>query len=291
MVEVLMETGLQSELELSNSAMVTLHSSPDQKATLCLYPQNSYKPRAAYGIDSGLVPRTPGGVPGHLATRPLPYGITDLLSVGTPHGITDILSRPASVGTSGGTGFIAGMPQLSTFSTEAGPALCYNTPYASLNPLDSALHGPPTVQSWRADRQPSNSTQTSFLTEVSNKRKHTRPTFSGHQIFALEKTFEQTKYLAGPERAHLAYSLGMTESQVKVWFQNRRTKWRKQISNGSSSPEANPDCTLDKVSYEGDDDEEYNKPLDPDSDDEKLRLLLRKHRSVFSMLRVGSHTA
>ena len=48
------------------------------------------------------------------------------------------------------------------------------------------------------------------------KKKHTRPTFSGHQIFALEKTFEQTKYLAGPERARLAYSLGMTESQVKV---------------------------------------------------------------------------
>ena len=50
------------------------------------------------------------------------------------------------------------------------------------------------------------------------KKKHTRPTFSGHQIFALEKTFEQTKYLAGPERARLAYALGMTESQVKVHF-------------------------------------------------------------------------
>uniref|UniRef100_A0A182XX05 Uncharacterized protein n=1 Tax=Anopheles stephensi TaxID=30069 RepID=A0A182XX05_ANOST len=50
------------------------------------------------------------------------------------------------------------------------------------------------------------------------KKKHTRPTFSGQQIFALEKTFEQTKYLAGPERAKLAYALGMTESQVKVGF-------------------------------------------------------------------------
>lgn len=56
------------------------------------------------------------------------------------------------------------------------------------------------------------------LGEMSGRKKHTRPTFSGHQIFALEKTFEQTKYLAGPERARLAYSLGMTESQVKVNF-------------------------------------------------------------------------
>lgn len=53
-------------------------------------------------------------------------------------------------------------------------------------------------------------------TDKDGKKKHTRPTFSGQQIFALEKTFEQTKYLAGPERAKLAFGLGMTESQVKV---------------------------------------------------------------------------
>lgn len=58
--------------------------------------------------------------------------------------------------------------------------------------------------------------QASVLMDKDGKKKHSRPTFSGQQIFALEKTFEQTKYLAGPERARLAYSLGMTESQVKV---------------------------------------------------------------------------
>jgi len=51
---------------------------------------------------------------------------------------------------------------------------------------------------------------------VATSKKHTRPTFSGHQIFTLEKTFEQTKYLAGPERTRLAYGLGMSEGQVKV---------------------------------------------------------------------------
>lgn len=60
------------------------------------------------------------------------------------------------------------------------------------------------------------------LSDSIHKKKHTRPTFTGHQIFALEKTFEQTKYLAGPERARLAYSLGMTESQVKVSLCRRR---------------------------------------------------------------------
>lgn len=63
--------------------------------------------------------------------------------------------------------------------------------------------------------------QTHHNQDKDGKKKHTRPTFSGQQIFALEKTFEQTKYLAGPERAKLAYALGMTESQVKVSVVNK----------------------------------------------------------------------
>lgn len=63
------------------------------------------------------------------------------------------------------------------------------------------------------------------LSDSIHKKKHTRPTFTGHQIFALEKTFEQTKYLAGPERARLAYSLGMTESQVKVSLWEEVSTW------------------------------------------------------------------
>lgn len=86
----------------------------------------------------------------------------------------------------------------------------------------------PTSLSSSSPTQSSSDSSGSSATDKDGKKKHTRPTFSGQQIFALEKTFEQTKYLAGPERARLAYALGMTESQVKVWFQNRRTKWRKK---------------------------------------------------------------
>jgi hypothetical protein len=54
------------------------------------------------------------------------------------------------------------------------------------------------------------------LENYGDKKRSSRPTFTGHQIFTLEKTFEQTKYLAGPERTRLAISLEMSESQVKV---------------------------------------------------------------------------
>ncbi len=47
-------------------------------------------------------------------------------------------------------------------------------------------------------------------------KKQSRPTFTGQQIFLLEKKFEQTKYLAGSDRAQLAQELQMSESQVKV---------------------------------------------------------------------------
>ncbi|XP_039701462.1 homeobox protein Nkx-6.1 [Pteropus medius] len=124
--------------------------------------------------------------------------------------------------------------------------------------------------------------QGSILLDKDGKRKHTRPTFSGQQIFALEKTFEQTKYLAGPERARLAYSLGMTESQVKVWFQNRRTKWRKKHAAEMATAKKKQDSETERLkgaSENEEEDDDYNKPLDPNSDDEKITQLLKKHKS------------
>ena len=56
------------------------------------------------------------------------------------------------------------------------------------------------------------------------KRKSSRPTFTGHQIFALEKMFETTKYLAGTERSRLAAQLSMSEAQVKVRRRRKKNK-------------------------------------------------------------------
>ncbi|XP_031443228.1 T-cell leukemia homeobox protein 3 [Clupea harengus] len=62
------------------------------------------------------------------------------------------------------------------------------------------------------------------------KRKKPRTSFSRVQICELEKRFHRQKYLASAERACLAKSLKMTDAQVKTWFQNRRTKWRRQTA-------------------------------------------------------------
>ncbi|KAL3982335.1 Homeobox domain family protein [Acanthocheilonema viteae] len=59
------------------------------------------------------------------------------------------------------------------------------------------------------------------------QKKKARTTFTGRQIFELEKQFEKKKYLSSSERGELAKLLSVTETQVKIWFQNRRTKWKK----------------------------------------------------------------
>lgn len=70
------------------------------------------------------------------------------------------------------------------------------------------------------------------------KEKKGRATFSGNQIDELEKAFSATQYLTTAERARLADRLILSESQVKIWFQNRRTKcrrtsWKQGGSKGS----------------------------------------------------------
>uniref|UniRef100_A0A6I8SEC8 T cell leukemia, homeobox 2 n=1 Tax=Xenopus tropicalis TaxID=8364 RepID=A0A6I8SEC8_XENTR len=62
------------------------------------------------------------------------------------------------------------------------------------------------------------------------KRKKPRTSFSRLQICELEKRFHRQKYLASAERVSLAKALRMSDSQVKTWFQNRRTKWRRQTA-------------------------------------------------------------
>uniref|UniRef100_X2B9K9 Homeobox domain-containing protein n=1 Tax=Capitella teleta TaxID=283909 RepID=X2B9K9_CAPTE len=57
-----------------------------------------------------------------------------------------------------------------------------------------------------------------------DRPKRARTTFSPDQLYQLESEFCRNQYLVGRERSQLAVKLGLSETQVKVWFQNRRTK-------------------------------------------------------------------
>ncbi|ESO01383.1 hypothetical protein HELRODRAFT_148580, partial [Helobdella robusta] len=60
-------------------------------------------------------------------------------------------------------------------------------------------------------------------------KKKTRTVFSRSQVAQLESMFVAKRYLSSAERSNLALTLKLTETQVKIWFQNRRNKWKRQI--------------------------------------------------------------
>lgn len=57
---------------------------------------------------------------------------------------------------------------------------------------------------------------------LSKKQRKARTAFTDHQLQTLEKSFERQKYLSVQDRMELAAKLGLTDTQVKTWYQNRR---------------------------------------------------------------------
>lgn len=64
-----------------------------------------------------------------------------------------------------------------------------------------------------------------------NHRRKRRVLFSQMQINELEKRFKQQKYLSAPERDQLATYIGLSPTQVKIWFQNHRYKTKKGVND------------------------------------------------------------
>ena len=68
-----------------------------------------------------------------------------------------------------------------------------------------------------------------FKESKPKKCRRSRTVFTELQLMGLERKFEVKKYLSTPDRMELADSLGLTQLQVKTWYQNRRMKWKKQV--------------------------------------------------------------
>ncbi|KAK0418253.1 hypothetical protein QR680_013459 [Steinernema hermaphroditum] len=104
-------------------------------------------------------------------------------------------------------------------------------PSAAQSPID--LKSPPAQPAWvyctRYSDRPSSGPRNRRMKrkEASDEDKRPRTAFTSDQLERLKQEFTNNKYLTEKRRQELAHELGLNESQIKIWFQNKRAKLKK----------------------------------------------------------------
>ncbi|NXY77724.1 NKX61 protein, partial [Glareola pratincola] len=305
----------QGAFLLGSPPLAALHSMAEMKAPLYPaypLPAGPASSSSASASPASASPSPPLGSPGlkaPAAASAAAGGLSALgsappqLSAATPHGINDILSRPSmplpgaalasaspSASSAAPAGLLAGLPRFGSLSPPPPPpppalyfspgaaaaaaavaAGRYPKPLAEL-PGRTPIFWPGVMQSppWRDARL------------ACAPREYPAARGSGRGTDPESPAGNPLPVLGRPPRPGIAAPTAPTPIPgLAVWFQNRRTKWRKKHAAEMATAKKKQDSETERLkgaSENEEEDDDYNKPLDPNSDDEKITQLLKKHK-------------